>query len=170
MHFEFDDGGRARAGFKGSAGDCVARSIAIASGRPYTEVYEALARGTGSQRAGKRGKRAVSAAHGINTTRKWFKDYMAGLGFRWVPTMGVGTGCRVHLHDGELPPGRLVVSVSKHYTAVLDGVIHDTRDPQREAHTVEPDRGQALKAGQWRNPNGICSVQRRCVYGYWLLA
>jgi len=44
-----------------------------------------------------------------------------------VPTMAIGSGCKVHLADGELPPGRLVVSVSKHYTAVTDGVIHDTQ-------------------------------------------
>lgn len=40
-------------------------------------------------------------------------------------------GCQKPPTDGELPSGRLVVSVSKHYTAVIDGVIHDTYDPQR---------------------------------------
>jgi hypothetical protein len=154
MEWRFDDGGRAAAGFKGRAGDCVARSIAIVSGRPHAEVYRRLAAGTGAQRAGKRGKRAASARRGINTGRKWFRDYMDELGFRWVPTMGIGTGCRVHLHDGELPPGRLVVSVSKHYTAVIDGVIHDTHDPQREVRCVGPDGER---------------ISRRCVYGYWTL-
>ena len=38
----YDDGGRGDAGFKGEAGDCAARAIAIATGRPYTEVYDAL--------------------------------------------------------------------------------------------------------------------------------
>ena len=38
----YDDGGRAAAGFKGEAGDCVTRAIAIATGRPYREVYDAL--------------------------------------------------------------------------------------------------------------------------------
>ena len=167
MRFITNDGGRATAGFKGSAGDCVARSIAIASGQPYAEVYAALAAGTGAQRAGKRGKRAASARNGINVKRQWFKDYMASLGFTWVPTMAIGSGCAVHLVEGELPMGRLVVSVSRHYTAVIDGVVHDTHNPQREVHVVEPDRGQDLKAGQWRNINGICSVTHRCVYGYW---
>ncbi|HEY0821114.1 MAG TPA: hypothetical protein VGD46_20170 [Rhizobacter sp.] len=139
-----DDGGRIAAGFKGKAGDCVARSLAIASGRPYREVYDRLAAGMGSQRVVK-GDRAVrSARNGINTSRKWFKDYMAELGFVWIPTMAIGQGCRVHLAAGELPPGRLVVMVSKHCTAVIDGVIHDTHNPQR-------DTG-------------------RCVYGYWVAA
>ena len=37
--------------------------------------------------------------------------------------MHIGSGCKVHLRDGELPSGRLVVSVSKHMVAVVDGVI-----------------------------------------------
>lgn len=154
MKFKFDDGGRLLAGFKGSAGDCVTRAIAIASGQPYDTVYKILSQQTGSQRAGKQGRRTASARNGINVRRKWFKDYMASIGFVWVPTMHIGTGCKVHLHDGELPLGRLVVSVSKHYTAVIDGVIHDTFDPQRETYVTETD--------------GTEYVSRRCVYGYWI--
>jgi hypothetical protein len=41
--FELDDGGRAAAGFRGSAGDCVTRAVAIATGRPYRQVYDDLA-------------------------------------------------------------------------------------------------------------------------------
>jgi hypothetical protein len=40
--FVMDDGGRAAAGYKGQTGDCVCRSIAIATGKPYQEVYDAL--------------------------------------------------------------------------------------------------------------------------------
>lgn len=168
VKFVFDDGGRAAAGFSGEARDCVARSIAIASGLTYRDVYAALSAGSRTQRRTKRSRRIASARDGVYTGRKWFREYMEGLGFRWTPTMRIGTGCQVHLVDGELPgTGRLVVAVSKHYTAVIDGVIHDTHDPQREAHCIAPYRGQALKAGEWLNSNGVCSVQRRCVYGYW---
>lgn len=170
--FVFDDGGRAEAGFKGHAGDCVCRAIAITTGLPYVEVYQALAAGTGSQRASKRkGRRAATARNGINTNRKWFRDYMRSLGFTWVPTMLIGTGCKVHLVAEELPLGRIIASVSKHYTAVLDGVIHDTHDPRREVYCTEPFYGQALKPGQEIHPDGkiVRWVQRRCVYGYWRL-
>lgn len=143
MNFVFDDGGRSEAGFTGKAGDCVARAVAIASGLPYRAVYDRLAKETGAQRAGKRGKRPASARNGINTKRKWFKDYMAELGFRWVPTMQIGSGCTVHLRSSELPPGRLIVSTAKHYVAVIDGVVHDTFRPDREDI---------------------------CVYGYWTKA
>lgn len=129
----YDDGGRKAAGFKGKASDCVARAVAIASGRPYAEIYDRLAKETGNQRRSKRtGKRSeASAARGINTNRKWFDDYMAELGFKWTPTMFVGQGCKVHLAKGELPMGRLVVSVSKHMVAVIDGVVRDTHDCTR---------------------------------------
>lgn len=162
MRFVNDDGGRAAAGFRGNAGDCVARAVAIASGRPYAEVYAALAQGTGAQRSSKHTpKRGRTARSGINVKRKWFKDFMHALGFEWVPTMRIGSGCTVHLSAGELPLGRLVVSVSKHYTAVLDGVIHDTDDPQRETVWYGAYDPKTKR-------NTIASVQRRCVYGYWL--
>jgi hypothetical protein len=36
------DGGRAGAGFVGSTGDCVVHAIAIATGKEYREVYDAI--------------------------------------------------------------------------------------------------------------------------------
>lgn len=168
--FVFNDGGRAAAGFKGSAGDCVARAVSIASGEPYADVYAALAGGMGAQRKSKHTKRrSASARNGVNTGRKWFKDYMASLGFKWTPTMQVGSGCKVHLAADELPSGRLVVAVSGHYTTMIDGIIHDTHDPRRsKSWTFEPDVGQALKPNQGRNVNGVWTeVGGRCVYGYW---
>jgi hypothetical protein len=44
-----------------------------------------------------------TAGDGIYTNSALFKRYMASLGFVWVPTMGIGTGCKVHLRSGELP-------------------------------------------------------------------
>lgn len=167
-----NDGGRAAAGFNGTAGDCVARAVAIVSGRPYAEVYARLANGMGSQRVTKRsGKRQRSARNGVSTKRKWFKDYMAELGFTWVPTMSIGSGTTVHLDADELPPGRIVVAVSGHYTAMIDGVIHDTHDPRRsQSWSFEPDHGQELGPRQGRNQNGVWTeIGGRCVYGYWVL-
>jgi len=146
MQVIITDGGRASsARWRGKAkGDCVTRAIAIVTGRSYCEVYDRLATGNATQRRSKRtGKRGMTADHGINTNRKWFRDYMAELGFVWVPIMGIGTGCKVHMRDGELPNGRLVVSLSKHYSAVIDGVVFDTHDP--------------------------CRGGTRCCYGYWRL-
>ena len=141
-HFQYNDGGRAAAGFKGDARDCVARAVAIASGRPYREVYDVLAEGNASQRKTKHTRDTKrSARNGIYPKRKWFKDYMVSLGFTWTPTMQIGSGCKVHLKADELPKGRLICRLSKHSVAVIDGVIQDTYDPSRDGS--------------------------RCVYGYW---
>jgi len=146
LDFQYNDGGRKEAGRKGDTGDCVTRAIAIAANLPYEQVYSVLAQGNATQRKSKHhkakdGKR--TASNGISVRRKWFRDYMHKLGFKWIPTMQIGSGCKVHLRKGEMPMGRLVVAVSKHYTSMIDGIINDTYDPSRNA--------------------------TRCVYGYWRL-
>lgn len=146
LPFLYNDGGRKEAGYKGDTGDCVVRAIAIASGRSYHDVYVSLAAGNQLQRKTKRSTQSVgkrTASHGISTSRLWFKAYMRKLGFTWTACMGVGTGCKVHLAQNELPDGRLVVAVSKHYVAVINGLVQDTYDPTRGG--------------------------TRCVYGYWKL-
>ncbi len=156
MEFQYNDGGRKLSGYKGHTGDCVCRAICIAANLPYQDVYDVLANGNYMQRKSKRTeKKSKTAAHGINVRRKWFKEYMKSLGFEWTPTMKIGQGCKVHLTDGELPNGRLVVAVSKHYTAVINGVINDLYNPERNT--------------TWIHGDGTTSIQKRCVYGYYKL-
>ena len=139
VEFVYDDGGRAEAGYKGTTGDCVTRAIAIATETPYQEVYDAINEMGKSERIGKR-KRGKSNAR-LGVYKRTFRKYMDDLGWTWTPTMFVGSGCQVHLREDELPSGRLIVSLSKHSCAVIDGVIHDLDDPSRDG--------------------------TRCVYGYW---
>jgi len=124
MNIVITDGGRANAGFRGDAGDCVTRAIAIALERPYGQVYSDLA-----DDAAALGK-PRSARNGI--PRKVYEPYLAELGWEWVPTMSIGSGCRVHLRADELPGGRIICRLSKHLCAVVDGVVHDTFDPSRD--------------------------------------
>lgn len=139
MKWVKDDGGRANAGFKGITGDCVCRAIAIATGRPYKEVYDLINEFSKSERVGKRKKKKSNARTGVY--KGCIKKVMDHYGWTWVPTMKVGQGCTVHLTEDELPKGRLVVNVSKHSTAVIDGVLHDIYDCSRDG--------------------------TRCVYGYY---
>jgi len=157
MEFTYDDGGRADAGFKGSTGDCVVRAIAIAAQKPYREVYDALHIAMKHPQGVRKG-RSTSPRDGV--PRKIYEPYLLSLGFKWTPTMKIGQGCKVHLLKEELPSGRLVVAVSKHLTAVIDGVIHDTYNPQRGEVAY-------MKGG----PDGRAIVDHispeRCVYGYY---
>ena len=144
MKLIINDGGRRLYGHAPGK-DCVTRAIAIITQRPYAEIFAELA--NINAKMPKTSGRATAGLHtageGIYTTSVLFKRYMVEQGFEWTPTMGIGTGCRVHLRKEELPMGRLVVSVSRHYTAVIDGVIHDAGDPRRGGY--------------------------RCVYGIWKL-
>lgn len=142
MKFVFHDGGRAAAGYKGSTGDCVTRSIAIATGKPYQEVYDALNRLAAMERMSRRKRKRSSSRTGV--FRRTYQRYLESLGWRWTSTMKIGSGCQVHLLASELPPGPLIVRVSHHLTAVIDGAIYDTHDCSRGG--------------------------TRCVYGYFSLS
>jgi hypothetical protein len=134
----YDDGGRATAGFRGQVGDCTTRAIAIAAGLSYREVYDDLFEriqvfAGGRSREAKRiagSLYARSPRHGV--PRDVSRRYLLEHGWQWVPTMKIGQGCKVHLRADELPGGRLIVSVSHHLVAVIDGVIHDTYDCSRD--------------------------------------
>lgn len=144
MKFNHDDGGRSKY-FNGNAGDCVVRAIAIASGMDYKEVYDELFN-MNKEFASTSRKKIVKKIKGTPRDGN-FKDVygklIEKLGFKWIPTMKIGSGCTVHLREGELPSkGVLIVKVSRHLTTVIDGVIHDTHDPSRDG--------------------------TRCVYGYWI--
>lgn len=160
MNWQYNDGGREAARYKGKTGDCVVRAIAIATQKPYQEVYDAINQAAVGERRGKR-KRGISSAR-TGVYKQTIRKYLESLGWIWTPTMGIGTGCKVHLHDGELPMGRLIVTVSRHLTAVIDGVIHDTHNPQRDIHIMNFNGASSSDY-----PRVTHSIQRRCVYGYW---
>ena len=146
LKFQINDGGRFKAGYKGTAGDCVVRSIAIATGLSYPKIYEDLYKENEYFRKTSQTKLARSLKQKndsprTGTHRVVLKKYLKKLGWSWTPTMFVGQGCKVHLKKNELPSGTLLVSCSKHITVVKDGVLHDIYDCSR---------------------NGT-----RCVYGYW---
>ena len=138
IKFRYDDGGRAAAGYKGGTGDCAVRAAAIATGMPYREVCSAINLLAKAERP-RGGRKRSSARNGV--WRKTLNKYLADRGWEWVPTMEIGSGCRVHLRADELPAGRIIVRLSKHYAAVVNGVLRDTYDCSRDG--------------------------TRCVYGYW---
>ena len=146
LKLKVDDGGRSAAGYKGKAGDCVVRSIAIVTGMSYQKVYQDLYIANENFRISSKTKLARSLKQKndsprTGTHRVVLKKYLEKLGWKWTPTMFVGQGCKVHLKKEELPSGILIISCSKHITVVKNGVLHDTYDCSR---------------------NGT-----RCVYGYW---
>lgn len=124
---------------KAQRGDCVCRAIAIATETPYEDVYNMIRDVSSSERR-TRNKGLSNPRSGVY--KRTIYQVMTLLGWTWTPTMRIGSGCHVHLRAGEVPmTGRHVVSLSKHLTAIVDGVIYDTHDPSRDG--------------------------MRCCYGYW---
>lgn len=142
MNWIYDDGGRAEAGYNGSTRDCCCRAISIATEMPYKEVYDMINKYGKAERLTKKRVRAGRSNARTGVWKETARKIMTDLGWTWVPTMQIGTGCKVHLKAGELPSGRLMCLVSHHYVAVIDGVIHDTYDSTRDGN--------------------------RCVYGYFI--
>jgi hypothetical protein len=138
-NFIFNDGGRKDAGYKGQTGDCVVRAIAIVTGKTYQEVYDAINVLSESKKFGHKkvktkygtSYKKVSASR-TGVVKKVYGEYLESLGYHWIPTMGIGTGCKIHLKGDELPKGRLIVRLSRHICAVIDGVVNDTYDGSRE--------------------------------------
>jgi hypothetical protein len=127
--FVKNDGGRKAAGYKGKAGDCAARALAIAGELDYMEARRMIKQ-----------HQVESPDRGV--LRPVMDKVMQDAGFSWTPCSFVGSGCQVHVCREELPAtGRYILRLSKHYVALVDGVIHDTQDPARGG--------------------------TRCVYGYW---
>lgn len=152
--FIYDDGGRMQAGFKGSAGDCVVRSIAIATNKSYKKVYEEiniLCKDFNVRHNGK--YKDISSRTGVS--KKVYHNYLLNKGFKWIPLMRIGKGCTVHLVKDELPNGVIICRLSKHLTTVINGVIHDTYNPNE------------LKIFDFKNKKLIDRDTNRCVYGYY---
>lgn len=140
MKFIKSDGGRSRYFKTENVGDCVTRAIANATGKDYKEIYDDLNSLAKHERTGKRKRGVSNSRNGVytRTAKKYIEEV---LGWKWTPTMLIGSGCKVHVREDELPSGALILNLSKHFTCVKDGVLYDTYDCSREG--------------------------TRCVYGYW---
>tara|TARA_R110000796_G_C14475700_1_gene426104 strand:+ start:129 stop:614 length:486 start_codon:yes stop_codon:yes gene_type:complete len=135
--FKYNDGGRELAGYKGKTGDCVTRAIAIATGKPYQEVYDNLVLWakdyslTRNDRVAKQIRRkGTSPRNGVN--KEVYRTYLQSLGWEWVTCNEIGQSEKVHLDASELPKGRIICKCSRHLTTMIDGVINDTYNPQRK--------------------------------------
>ena len=95
LELKINDGGRAAAGYKGKAGDCVVRSIAIVTGISYQKVYDDLYKANEVFRTISKTKLARSLKQKNDTPRTGthrvvLKKYLQQLGWDWTPTMFIG--------------------------------------------------------------------------------
>jgi hypothetical protein len=115
MSYVYNDGGRKQAGYKGLAGDCGARAIAIALDMDYQAAYNLLAQ------ANKNCGKSKSARNGID--KDIYSDVLKSLGWFWVSAPKFD-GRRAKTAD--LPAGTYIARQAGHFVAVKDGIPQDT--------------------------------------------
>jgi hypothetical protein len=115
MSYVYNDGGRKQAGYKGLAGDCGARAIAIALDMDYQAAYDLLAQ------ANKNCGKSKSARNGID--KDIYSDVLKSLGWLWVSAPKFD-GRRAKAVD--LPAGTYIARQAGHFVAVKDGIPQDT--------------------------------------------
>ncbi len=135
MNFIFNDGGRKEAGYKGSAGDCGARAMAIALGMDYKSAYNLLAK------ANKEMGFAKSARNGIH--KNIYDSVLNKLGWKWVsaPTFKVLDGYKNSegkilfgrkAKCSDMPAGIVIARQAGHFVAVINGIPNDTFDSSQK--------------------------------------
>ena len=140
MELIYSTGGREKYFKANVVGDCVCRAIANATGMDYKQVYDLINSYAKKEHLSKRKKKKSNARNGVTKDTIW--RILTDLGWKWIPTMLIGSGCQVHLNEKKLPDGTLIVSVSKHLTCVKNRKLYDTYDCSRGG--------------------------TRCVYGYYI--
>jgi hypothetical protein len=115
--FKFNDGGRANAGFKGNAGDCGARALAIAKGLDYKTAYNLIAN------ENKNFGYAKSARNGVY--KDVYGKVLNALGMKWHPAPKFA-GRKAKCSD--MPAGVVIARQAHHFVAVIDGVPNDIWD------------------------------------------
>jgi hypothetical protein len=122
--FKWDDGGRSISGYVGMTGDCVTRSIAIATGLAYRDVYQAL-----MDRYGSSPRRGVP--------ERIYGPYLKERLWQGVKPANP----TVALEDFDFSEGASIALIQdiherkSHLCAVFDGVLYDTWDPRDDDST-----------------------------------
>jgi len=115
MTYIYNDGGRAKAGFKTQT-DCGIRAMAITCGISYKDARKYLKE---SSKKGRLGSGAISG--GIY--KEDFDQALSQFGFKWKSAPKL-EGRKARYFD--LPKGKVVARMAKHFVAVIDGQINDT--------------------------------------------
>ena len=123
MRYAKDDGGREIAGYKGSGvGDCVPRAICIANGLKYRETRGHLDKlnmeMSGGLDTSTQNGTSTPVSHKFLSDRGWEVVLTKGQYLKDIPQKGTYIAC-----------------LTRHYVAVIDGVVRDTWDSRKSKRT-----------------------------------
>lgn len=106
MEYNYNDGGNPK-----GVNDCVARALAISLNKPYYEIAQTLA--------------PFTQQGGVNIWAAGFLNYMKAQGFEYVLSHVETCNVMSLVND-------CIAHTTRHYTAVVSGVVNDTLDTRLE--------------------------------------
>ena len=147
--YKYNDGGRKEAGYKGKTGDCGVRAIAIATDRPYKEVYEAIASIKENWKGrSRKAQKTRAGGPGKGVFPEVIEAYLQSIGgWQWIKS-------KVRIDDNRLQ-SRSICRVRKHFFCIIEDVVHDTFD-DRMTCAVEKEDGEFIPS------------MPRCAFSYWV--
>ena len=137
--FSYDDGGRRGAGYKGDAGDCTVRALAILTGETYRTVYLDMAQ------ANKRVEGKRSARNGV--LPKVYQPVFQTYGLERVK---LPKGTRPTYTEAHERYGDCIVKTARHVSAIVDGDLRDTFDGR--TYEWEDETRERKAQSIWRIP------------------
>lgn len=124
MKFQFNDGGRKEAGYKGLVGDCVVRAVVIANDLDYKTTYRKISLINANTGRGKTVRRGVIPS----LTNQTLRD----LGWKKLPM-----DRKLRFRADNLPKRKkLIIQTRRHVCAVIDGVLMDTWDSTKSGDAL----------------------------------
>ena len=133
IDYQYDDGGREAAGYRGRTGDCVVRAIAVCARQNYRAVYLTMAEqmkrngyaASGNAYAIRERHRRAPRRKGQISARRVQDRVLELYGFRKVR---LPAGARPTFTEAHRRFGDCIVGTTKHVAAVVDGALRDTFD------------------------------------------
>ena len=120
IDFQYDDGGRYKAGFRDHVGDCVTRSISILFGFDYLDAHQQV---NILVRRFRDRKSLVPDGISTKSTKKLMKHY----GLIWNQTNNFL----------DIPRNRkIILNFPNHVCAVIDGIMYDTHDNRKNTNRI----------------------------------
>ena len=134
MKYQYNDGGRAAAGFKGTTRDCGCRAFAIATGFDYEKVYQELSDinihknkvlvWKNGEYVRKTRRKKKTARHGIS--RKALRQLCVKYGWEYID-MPIYSAT-----INDLPKGTVIAEQDRHIVTVIDNIAQDTWDSTKK--------------------------------------
>lgn len=129
MKFIYNDGGRSNYFKANNVADCVCRALCNTTGIDYKVMYDLI------NKISKLEKRSKTSNARSGVYKESYKKILKALQAEEVKVQEFGSNKKCHLKDEDLinyQKGRYILSLSHHFSSLIDGVLVDTYDCSRD--------------------------------------